>query len=159
MSKQEEQQRQPNPHICKQHLFALDAYLNKGFTKVEELGPVVVIATPEVLFGRHITKKPINSEEAIKLVIEAKRKSKDKKDKKDQKDQKDRKVTTVFGDPYTFYSYPYLGVIISVKKVERYKVEESSKKKVEAIYEGKSWAIFKTFYHFHWSDYQNLVFK
>ena len=140
MSKQEEQQRQPNPYICKQHLFALDVYLNKNFKKVAELGPAVVIATPKGLYGRHITKNPINSEEVINLVIEAKRKG---------------KVTTVFGDPCTFYSYPYLGVIISVEKVERYKVEES----LEATYEGKSWAIFKAFYHFQWSDYQNLVFK
>ena len=86
MSKQEEQQRQPYSHICKQHLFALDVYLNKNFKKVAELGPAVVIATPEVLYGRHITKRPINYK-AVKLVKEANREG---------------QVTTVFEDPCIF---------------------------------------------------------
>ena len=142
----------PLDSICKQHLQPLSCYKDSRFNSVAELcrsiTGVIVIPTPLSLYDKHLVDRPIEEWKAAQLAIIRGR---------------FEGTTTVFEDPGKFYFYRDLEVIVSHRKVKKYRVvpvkpRPGLRQMVRPDYpadwlsvrdQGLKFAIFDVIYHFN----------
>ena len=142
-------QMEPDPFILQSHLQLVKYYY--GFEadaadKIErEMKEVSVIETPRQLFQRHLTTNPIDIFKALDLA-------------KLRIDSGATDITTIFGDPFRFYDYKTIDLIVAEKPTDCYSVvprtdpdlKSDSKSyfkpdggDLNAIHLGEKWAIFE----------------
>ena len=142
----------PLDDICVQHLGPLSQYKESRFNSVADVRHgvtgVIVIPTPESLYDKHLVDRPIEEWKAAQLAINRRR---------------FEGVTTVFEDPGKFYFYRDLEVIVSHRKVKKYRVvpvkpRPGLRQMVRPDYpavelrvrdQGLKFAIFDVIYHFN----------
>ena len=148
-------QMEPDPFILQSHLQVVKYYF--GFEanetgKIErEMKEISVIETPRQLFERHLTTSPIDLIKTLDLA-------------KLRIDSGATEITTIFEDPFRFYDYRTLDLIVAEKPTDCYSVvlqnqmdldpksDPKAGSKVNAetdggdlnpIYLGEIWAIFE----------------
>ena len=142
-------QAEPDHRIVNKHTILVYNFFEKNLP-IHELngmmnGNVAIIDTPPAQYNRHITSIPISEWKALQIAhLRGKIKS----------------TTTVFEDPEKFYAYNTIGVIISQKATDCFRVlPRKNSGDLCTIYIGKRFGIFEVKgnnFHFNWMKWGNV---